>query len=301
MNERVVGVSPYASAIRQWLGKPVWATVAASVIIIAIYATAFVTALMGIIPLWAGAIVSFICAHAGFSVAHEATHRAVSGGARGLGWLDWTLGSIHSWMLSYDFATFRLLHMRHHANTNLPANDPDYWMQEHGALAVALRSLFIPVHYGKLFFDSFFRGEVSRRDAVICLAGIAVLVTGFVTAFVVNPLVALVLWFGPASVASALINLSHRMLHVNEVSRDQRRTTRIVIGDGVWEWLMCPFFWLNNHHLIHHESPRLPMISHKALYAELEPQFVASGAQIVRLGRPSEGRAGGGSAAPTSG
>jgi beta-carotene hydroxylase len=290
MDERADSVSPYASAIRQWLGRPVWLTVAASVVLIAAYAAAVVTALLGLLPLWAGALITFVSAHAGFSIAHEACHRAISGGAKGLGWLDWLLGSLHSWMLFYDFATFRLLHLRHHANTNLPANDPDYWLQQHGAVEVALRSLFIPIHYGNLFFGLVRRGEVRRDDAIKCFVGIGVLVTAFVTAIVAMPFEALVLWIGPAAAASSLINLSHRMLHAGETSRDQRRTTRIVVGDGLWEWLMCPFFWLNNHHLIHHESPRLPLISHKAVYAALEPELIASGADIIRLGRRAEGK-----------
>lgn len=287
MDERAVGVSPYASAIRQWMGRPVWPTVAASVVLIAAYSAAVVTTLVGLFPLWAGALVTFVCAHAGFSIAHEASHRAISGGAKGLGWLDWLLGSIHSWMLLHEFAAFRTLHLRHHANTNLPANDPDYWLQRHGALEVALRSLFIPFHYGNLFVRLVQRGEVPLRDATICLVSAVLVLTALVSAIVVMPLETFVLWIGPACAASSLINLSHRMMHAGEISRDQRRTTRIIVGDALWEWLMCPFFWLNNHHLIHHESPRLPVISHKAVYAALEPELVAGGAEIIRLGRRS--------------
>jgi beta-carotene hydroxylase len=290
MHDQSVLAVLYAATLRQWLGKPVWATVAASFAIVALYLGAVTAAILGALPLWAGALVAFFCAHAGFTIAHEGTHRAISGGAKGLGWLDWVLGSIHSWTLFYDFATFRLLHLRHHANTNLPANDPDYWLQQHGALEVALRSFLIPLHYANLFVRLVQRGELPRRDVALCYFGIAVLVTMLVAALSVMPLEALVLWIAPALTASSLINLSHRMLHRNEISRDQRRTTRIIVGDALWEWLMCPFFWLNNHHLIHHESPRLPLISHKAVYAALEPELVAGGAEIVRLGRPARGK-----------
>lgn len=292
MHERAVSASPYAAAIRQWLGRPVWLTVAASLVLVAAYGSAVVAALWGPLPLFAAALVTFVCAHAGFSVAHEASHRAISGGARGLGWLDTMLGHAHCWMLLYDFAAFRTLHLRHHANTNLPANDPDYWLQTHGTLDVIWRSWFIPFHYLNLYARLAVRGEVPRREAIRCFVGIAALMTAFVSALVIAPIEAFVLWIVPASAASSLINLSHRMLHLAEISRDHRRTTRIVVGDRVWEWLMCPFFWLNNHHLIHHESPRLPAIAHKAVYAALEPDLVASGVEIVRLGRQARGRNG---------
>jgi beta-carotene hydroxylase len=283
-----VSASPYASALRQWLGRPVWPTVAASVTLIAAYASAVALALTGVIPLWAAAPVTFICAHAGFAIAHEACHRSISGSAKGLGWLDWVLGSIHCWMLFYEFAAFRVLHLRHHANTNLSDNDPDYWMQRHGVLEVALRSLLIPVHYGNLFVRMVLRGEASARDTAVCMISAGAVLAVMAVGLVVAPLETVVLWLGPAAAASSLINVAHRMMHRNESSRDHRRTTRIIVGDAVWEWLMCPFFWLNNHHLIHHESPRLPAIAHKAVFAEIEPDLVAGGAEIVRLGRRAD-------------
>ena len=105
-----------------------------------------------------------------------------------------------------------------------------------------------------------------------------------VTALVLAPLETFMLWLAPASVATALISISHRMLHAAEISSDRRQTTRIVKGEAFWEWVICPLFWLNNHHLLHHESPRLPAVSHPGLFARVEDALAANGAKIVRIG-----------------
>lgn len=278
----------YREALRAWRGRVVWQTLIASLVLIGLVAVGAGLALAGAIPLWAGAIATFIGIHAGFTILHEACHRAVSGDAPAMGWLDPMLGSIHAALLLYDFPTFRFLHLRHHAHTNDPALDPDYWMQRHRLPVVALLSLFVPLHYLRLYVTAASAGHVSHRDLALALLRIGLLVAVLLTALVLAPLETFMLWLAPASVATALISISHRMLHAAEISSDRRRTTRIIRGEAFWEWLICPLFWLNNHHLLHHESPRLPAISHPGLFARLESRLVAGGARIVRLGRRHE-------------
>lgn len=274
----------YRDALRQWRGKLVWQTLLASVVLLALFAGGVGLALAGIIPLWAGSIAAFVAIHAGFTILHEACHRAISGDAPGFGWLDPLLGTAHAALLLYDFPTFRFLHLRHHAHTNDPALDPDYWMQRHSLPVVAILALFVPLHYLRLYVKAAGAGLVSRRELNVAFVRIAILLAVLVTALLLAPVETFFLWLAPASVATALISISHRMLHAAEVSPDRRVTTRIVRGEAIWEWIICPLFWLNNHHLLHHESPRLPAISHPGLFAKLESRLVAGGAKIVRLG-----------------
>ena len=277
----------YRDALRQWRGKLVWQTLVASLVLLVLFAGGIGLALAGIIPLWAGSIAAFLAIHAGFTILHEACHRAISGDAPGFGWLDPLLGTAHAAMLLYDFPTFRFLHLRHHAHTNDPALDPDYWMQRHSLPVVAVLALFVPLHYLRLYVKAARAGLVSRTELNVALVRIALLLAVLVTGLLLAPVETFFLWLAPASVATALISISHRMLHAAEVSSDRRVTTRIVKGEAIWEWIICPLFWLNNHHLLHHESPRLPAISHPGLFRRLESRLVAGGARIVRLGTRS--------------
>src|SRR5690606_35424009 len=208
----------YREALRAWRGRVVWQTLIASLVLIGLVAVGAGLALAGAIPLWAGAIATFIGIHAGFTILHEACHRAVSGDAPAMGWLDPMLGSIHAALLLYDFPTFRFLHLRHHAHTNDPALDPDYWMQRHRLPVVALLSLFVPLHYLRLYVTAASAGHVSHRDLVLALLRVGLLVAVLLTALVLAPLETFMLWLAPASVATALISTSHRMLHAAEIS-----------------------------------------------------------------------------------
>ena len=96
----------YRDALREWRGRLVWQTLLASLVLLALFAGAVVLSLAGIVPLWAGAIAAFVAIHAGFTVLHEACHRAISGDAPGLGWLDPLLGTAHAALLLYDFRPF---------------------------------------------------------------------------------------------------------------------------------------------------------------------------------------------------
>jgi len=280
-----VSAQVYRDALREWRGKLVWQTLVASLVLLAMFVGGIVLSLLGIVPLWVGTITSFLAAHAGFTVLHEACHRAISGDAPGLGWIDSALGTAHATLLLYDFQTFRFLHLRHHAHTNEPELDPDYWMQRHSLPVVMVLALFVPLHYLNQYVRATRAGVVSRQELTAALIRIAILVTILVTALVLAPIQTFFLWLAPASAATALISISHRMLHAAELSADRRKTTRIIKGEAFWEWIICPLFWLNNHHLIHHETPRLPAISHPGLFTKVEDALVASGAKIVRLGR----------------
>lgn len=281
---------PYAAAatriMKEEMGRIVWPTAIASAVIIGAYAIVLFFALNGFIPIWLGCILAFLCIHPSAAVLHEASHRAVTGGIKGFGWFDEIIGTLHGWMLTYDFGTFRNLHMRHHQNTNDPAADPDFWMQGRHPLLIFFLAMFSPLHYLRLYAVCVRRGLVPRRDAIWSAVRILFIMTAVVTAMIVAPGKAFLLWVFPASVASGIVNLSHSMLHRPVVSTDRRMTTLIVRGERLWEWVVSPFFWLNNHHFLHHEFPRAPFTAHARMFREVEHELRADGVQIITVGTP---------------
>lgn len=278
---------PAATRImKEEMGRVVWPTAVASAVIIVTYLTSLELALTGVIPVWVGCVLAFLCIHPSAAVLHEASHRAITGGMKGQGWLDYVIGTLHGWMLTYDFGTFRYLHMRHHQNTNDPAADPDFWMQGRHPLVIFFLAMFVPLHYLRLYIDCVRKGLVPRREYLFSFARIIFIIAAIITALLIAPGKAFLLWIFPASMASAIVNLSHSMLHRPVVSSDRRMTTLIVRGERFWEWVVSPFFWLNNHHFLHHEFPRAPFTAHARMFREVEDELRADGVRIITVGNP---------------
>ncbi|MCF4099597.1 fatty acid desaturase family protein [Maritalea mediterranea] len=261
-------------------GKVAWPTLLVSLLVVSLFLANLAATLFGPWPLWAATLVSFLCIHVSFALAHEASHKTISGGGRHQ-WLDQMVGTAHSLMLLYDFPTFKFLHLRHHSNTNNPALDPDYWMQRFSVPTGFLLALFVPLHYLRLFIKAARNGELHPNFIIGAYARISVQIMVLISLLIIAPVETFFLWLGPASLASAIISTSHRLLHDAEQSPDRARTTRIIHGERLWEWVICPFFWMNNHHFLHHEYPRLPSFTHETLFNEARESLKADGVKIT--------------------
>ncbi|GLQ16327.1 hypothetical protein GCM10007879_05760 [Maritalea porphyrae] len=263
--------------------KLAWPTLIASLVLLGLFASAISGYLSGLMPLWFASLLAFLAIHMGFAVAHEATHKTISN--RSNAWLDQLLGTLHGWLLIYDFPTFKFLHLRHHANTNDPENDPDYWLQNVSIPTGFILGLFVPLHYLRMFINAHQKHSVTKTFATWSYIRISALITTLLALLVLFPIETFFLWLAPASIASSLIAVSHRMLHTIEQSSDRKKTTLIVRGEEFWEWIVSPFFWLNNHHFLHHEFPKLPCYTHESLFAQTKDQLANEGVQIRTLGR----------------
>lgn len=260
--------------------KIAWPTLLVSIFVVCLFVFNLAATLVGPWPLWAATLVSFLCIHVSFALAHEASHKTISGGGPHQ-WLDQVVGTAHSLMLLYDFPTFKFLHLRHHSNTNDPALDPDYWMQKHSVLTGFILALFVPLHYLRLFIMAARNKELNQLFVIGAYVRIGALIIALLTLLILAPIETFFLWLGPASVASAIISTSHRLLHDAEQTPDRTRTTRIIHGERIWEWVICPFFWLNNHHFLHHEYPRLPSFTHEDLFNRSRESLEADGVNIT--------------------
>ncbi|NOZ32759.1 MAG: hypothetical protein GXP01_06730 [Alphaproteobacteria bacterium] len=277
-----------ARIMRESLGRPIWPTIGAFVVLIALFASSTSAALAGAIPYWLAAAFNFIAIHAGFTVLHEASHRALSGGHKSWVWVDRLAGQIHSALLIYDFQTFKYLHLNHHQFANDADKDPDFWLQRFPVWQVFWLSFLVPLHYLRLYIAAGRAGAISRADFLAAMIRIAILAVLILTLLAINPLATFALWLLPAGLASALISLSHRVLHMNEQSPDRVLTTRIIRGERFWEWVICPFFWLNNHHFLHHQYPRASCLDHDRMFRAEEARLRADGVQIITLGAKSD-------------
>ncbi len=201
--------------------KLAWPTLQASLSLLGLFTVAAGGFLSGQIPLWLASVMAFLAIHMSFAVAHEATHKTISN--RSNAWLDQLLGTLHSWLLIYDFPTFKFLHLRHHANTNDPEHDPDYWLQEVSIPAGLFLGLFVPLHYLRMFIIADQKHVVTKSFALWSYIRIGILITVLLTLLLLFPIETFFLWLAPASIASSVIAVSHRMLHTIEQTTDRKK------------------------------------------------------------------------------
>ena len=137
----------------------------------------------------------------GTVMAHEATHGHLGHTrAANLWW-----GRVALLPSMVPFTNFRRTHNLHHAHTNVPEDDPDYFMKSRNSIELALRAIAMPHHW---FLWLRNRGRLNRADRldlffnyagiacvfsiVLTLVGPLRLLTGMVPTLI---LVSWMLWY----------------------------------------------------------------------------------------------------------
>jgi beta-carotene hydroxylase len=80
-----------------------------------------------LIPLWAGLIIATISTACSYLPSHAGQHGHLSGKHKHLKWLNTVVGQISLIPLAQSHHILKATHMKHHAHTNDPERDPDYY------------------------------------------------------------------------------------------------------------------------------------------------------------------------------
>ena len=83
--------------------------------------------IQGFIPLWAGFILSIISTSFSYLPSHAGQHGHLAGKNKSLKWLNAFVGQLSLIPLAQSHHILKALHMKHHAHTNNPDKDPDYF------------------------------------------------------------------------------------------------------------------------------------------------------------------------------
>ena len=134
-------------------------------------------------------------------MAHEGVHGHLGRSRRANLW--WGRVALLASMV--PFTNFRKTHRLHHAHTNVPDKDPDYFLRSSSAIEILLRAVAMPHHW---FFWLRGRGLISRQDlmelalnyvgifavygVVLSMTGPARLASGMVPPLI---LTSLLLWY----------------------------------------------------------------------------------------------------------
>lgn len=251
-------------------GETAWPTVAVFLGALAVQLGSAWCWSRGLWPLWAAVPLEAACAYAQFTVLHDASHGSLSKRA----WLNDGLGHQATLTLFGPYDAIRRNHLHHHAHTNDPKEDPDFYVAGETWLSTALRcGTALQFHYWSYFT------RLRRYDKVLVRA---VLVVGGIIAVHVwawrggwlTPL--LLHWALPAQLGAAALAVTFDYWpHRPHTERGRLKDTAALLP--VW---FDPFFLKQNLHVVHHLYPTIPWHRYRPVFAILEPDLRKAGTPL---------------------
>ena len=250
---------------------------------------------MGVLPLWIGLVLNTVLASTFYMPLHEAAHGNISGRQTKYRGIEKIIGTLCAIPTGISYAAHKPSHMRHHAYTNDPDRDPDYYTA--GSLPALVpkwltvviiqlilpvlafvppaRKLLPPTIRRSLAADSDRRGGLAQlRYWVLSAAvlGLAALAGIFWPVFV--------LWYVPSRIQALwLLMVFAWFPHHPAKSTGRYVDTRVAVFR-----LSGLLIRGHDHHAVHHLFPHVP-------HYRLREVWEAGAGDLVSKGVRSEGRA----------
>lgn len=230
----------------------------------------------GYVSYWAAVPVEAVLIYFIFTPLHEATHGNIAGRDRHYVWLEELVGHGSGFLLLAPFPGFRVLHLHHHANTNDPVEDPDYWVRSKTWLGNVLRSMLIQpvyiVHLWKLARD-----PRTRRAFVWELIYVATYVAIVVAAFRIGiGKQLMLLWILPGYIGVVLCPVMFDWpVHHPHTERGRYTDSAVLLFPRPFRAFMDFIFCGHTYHLIHHLYPRVPFFRYRAAWDALKQDLRA--------------------------
>ena len=246
-----------------------WPTVLMWALLTLTYVGVYVTCGVGWLPLWMGLLLNSVIGYVGFSVAHDAIHRAISTRTR---LNDWIGQAGLLLLVPYvDLRLFRWGHIQHHRFAS-GERDPDrvfrgsWW-------SLPLRWMFIDLFYLR---HALRHGDKVSAPFLLNSLRMAMVFVVVVAALVVAGygMQVLMLWFIPSRLVQLMLGFSFFWLpHVpHDVSQEQNFTRATTIRQG-HEWLLGPLLQYQHYHLVHHLFPATPFYNNYRVWLLIERQM----------------------------
>ncbi len=112
---------------RTFMGRIEWEMILIGVLQFTTWIATWVLVIQGIIPLLVGCLIALFTACNAYLPSHAGQHGHLSGGRKNLQWLDYLVGQISVIPLAQSHEILKATHLKHHAHTNDPDMDPDFF------------------------------------------------------------------------------------------------------------------------------------------------------------------------------
>ena len=224
-------------------------------------------------------ILSTICCYAQFTVAHDAIHGAISSKYQRLNTI---IGSIAQLWLgpTSSWQAIKYNHLTHHAHTNHPEFDPDYWCSLNGPggyYLTPLRWFTVDVSYLLTFIPKFLND--STTDKLMYLGYEALMIAFLYISIQYGFFLTLLqFWIIPARLATAFLAFAFDFLphYPHDVLRKDNKwktTTYLSAGTLVRPFLSISIFY-QNYHVAHHLVPFVPFYRYKEVFYEMSHELL---------------------------
>ena len=261
---------------RTFTGRIEWEMIAIGLGQFSAWIITWVLVVQGVIPLFVGFLIALFTACNAYLPSHAGQHSHLSGGRRNLLWLDSLVGQISVIPLAQSHAVFKATHMKHHAHTNDPENDPDYF---HGnAKSWIEAAINVNIAYNAdgpalKTIEKHSEEDPKFREAIEsgALWGLLFFFAQIILA-IIYPLETLLLWWIPKRVASSYLGIVFSYFPHSGLGKGRYTDTRF------WTNKMPRFL---NHsmqiHTMHHMYPRICHYDEAKAIEALKPFMIERG------------------------
>ena len=261
---------------RTFMGRIEWEMILIGVLQFTTWIATWVLVIQGIIPLLVGFLIALFTACNAYLPSHAGQHGHLSGGRKNLQWLDYLVGQISVIPLAQSHEILKATHLKHHAHTNDPDMDPDFfhgnaknWWEAAVNVNIAyndegpaLRA--IENHQEN---DPKFKEALEKGGSWAFLFYFAQIILA-----VLYPIETLLLWWIPKRVATSYLGIVFSYFPHSGLEKGRYKDTRF------WTNRMPRFL---NHsmqiHTMHHMYPRICHYDEAKAIEALKPFMVERG------------------------
>ncbi len=259
------------TVVQSLSGSFPWPTLFVFLGVLAGLAASSALAVSGHLSYWVAVPLNAVLLYYIFTPLHEATHGNIAGRDRRFQWLQAVIGQVSGYLLLAPYPGFRVLHLHHHAHTNDPVEDPDYWVKSETWLGNVLRSLVIqPVYIFHLWKIARDPGTM-RAFAweIVCVVSyIPIVVVAYRLGFG-NQLMLLWILAGYIGVVLCPVMFDWPVHHPHS-GRGRYVDTAVLLFPRPFQGLMDVLFAGHSYHLVHHLYPRLPFYRYGTAWKALK-------------------------------
>jgi len=261
---------------RTFMGRIEWEMILIGLGQFTIWVVTWVLVVNAIIPLFLGFLIALFTACNAYLPSHAGQHGHLSGGRKNLQWLDFWVGQISVIPLAQSHDALKATHLKHHAHTNDPDNDPDFFHGNANTWLGAVRNVNVSYNDDGPAMKTIGKHmeEDPKFKAALEKGGAWTLLFYFVQIFmaILYPLETLLLWWIPKRVATSYLGVVFSYLPHSGLGSGRYKDTR---------------FWTNkiprflNHsmqiHSMHHMYPRICHYDEAKAIQALKPYMIARG------------------------
>lgn len=262
---------------RKYLGRLPWEMVVWGLGNFVLWLSIWPLTFSGILPLWAGFLLSTFCITISYLPSHEAQHSIIASRGSKLRWLNELVGHVSTIPLVLPYRLAWITHRQHHAHTNDPVLDPDIGTRGH----TWLQSVWHSLKARQPGADSAYSVALEKSDdpnAERAALEAAALTTSYYAilsglAWSGYAIEAALLWWLPRHLSTIYIQLFLSWApHHPQNEEGRYRDTR------AWRSPIGTMASLGmEYHLIHHLHPRIPLTQTGAAYREMREILLERG------------------------